>query len=143
MSWENDLLAGLAQHLADNGIGAWRPDTAYADGETAIVLNIVPPQPDQAITLGLYLDEPVPGLTDLTAAVQIRMRTGPDPNELADLADAVYQLLHESGPHVWGVAYVTTIWRDSVAVLGQDQLGRLERADNYYLRGHRPHSRLE
>ncbi|WP_066360260.1 minor capsid protein [Herbidospora mongoliensis] len=143
MSWEADFLAGLAQTLADADIATWRPDTAYAADETAIVLSVVPAAPDKVITLSLYLDEPVPGLTDVTAAVQIRFRAGTDPNDLADMADAVYQLLHESGPHVWGVAYVTRLWRDSVAPLGQDPLGRLERADNYYLRGHRPHSRLE
>jgi hypothetical protein len=143
VNWESDLLDGLAQHLADAGIGSWRPDSAYTAGETAIVLNVVPAAPDRAITLHLYRDEPVPGLTDLTGAVQIRMRTGPDPHDLADLADAVYQLLHESGPHVWGLATVTKLWRDSTAPLGQDPLGRLERSDNYYFRGHRPHANLE
>lgn len=138
MGWTSDLLTGLAETLAAADIGTWNPDGIYQPDETGIVLDVVPTTPDRAIVLAVYLDRPVPGLTDTTGAVQVRMRTGPDPRDLNDLADAVFDLLNESGPYEWGSAYVTTIWRTSIARLGQDANQRLERADNYYFHGHRP-----
>lgn len=143
MSWTVDLLTGIAEQLHAAGVGAWNPDGIYTPDQTGIVLDVVPSQPDRVITLAVYLDRPVPGLTDVTAAVQVRMRAGRDPRDLADLAEAVYDVLHESGPHEWESAYVSRMWRDSIARLGTDANQRLERADNYYLHSNRPSPHLE
>lgn len=139
--WTSRLIAGLAQHIADAGIGVWRPPpgAAYAAGEVGILDRAVPPVPDRVITLAMYpVGQAYQGLADVTVGVQIRTRGTTDPRVCDDLADALYDLLDSaSGLRLGGIA-VVQLYRQSYASLGQDNNNRWERSDNYYVDAMRP-----
>ena len=140
MGHTRSLLEGLAALLELAGLGVYRSevtDEPYADDETAIVLHRLPEAPDRVIALTPYPVEDT-GLTDVTDGIQIRMRAGTDPRDVADLADAVRDLLHMREATVLGTVRVSLIWRQSQAPMGQDTHGREEISSNYYLRSNRP-----
>ncbi|WP_053913661.1 minor capsid protein [Streptomyces sp. TP-A0875] len=137
MSYTSDLLDGVARLLAEAGVGTYRPDGVYGPDDTAITIATVPPTPDRVICLTDYPVEDSAALTDTITGVQVRTRAGPDPREVADLDDAAHDVLQGSGPHPWGDAYVSLIYRTSAAPLGPDANGRHERTANYYARGNR------
>ncbi|MFD9146205.1 minor capsid protein [Streptomyces diastaticus] len=137
MSYTTDLLDGVARLLDAADVGTYRPTGAYAPGETAITIAAMPPTPDRVICLTDYPVEDSPALTDTTTGVQVRTRAGADPREVADLADAVHDVLHGSGRHRWGDAVVSLVYRTSAAPLGTDATGRHERTANYYVRANR------
>ncbi|MEU5343005.1 minor capsid protein [Streptomyces sp. NPDC050597] len=143
MSFTRDLVDGLAQLLAANGVGAYRPDGVYAAGETAITDTALPPSPDRAVVLTAYMPEESPNLADCTVMVQVRTRAGPDPREVADLDDAAHTVLHASGRHTFGSVRVQFIRRISAAVLGPDGQGRHERTSNYRIGALQAHPNLE
>ncbi|GHE38802.1 hypothetical protein GCM10018785_05430 [Streptomyces longispororuber] len=74
--------------------------------------------------------------------VQVRMRRGRDPREVEDLADDVFDLLHNRRGLVLNGVHVALIWRQSQAPMGQDVHGRQEIAATYYLRATRPSPHL-
>ncbi|KOX16616.1 hypothetical protein ADL06_33270 [Streptomyces sp. NRRL F-6491] len=129
--------------LAAAGVGIYRPDGVYAAGETAITVAALPPAPDRAICLSTYPVTDSPGLTDTTTGLQVRVRAGADPREAEVLVDQVHDVLHASGPHVWGEVRVQLVFRVSAAPIGTDSAGRWERTANYHLRAHRAHPNLE
>lgn len=143
MSFLPDVVDGLARLLDAHGVGTYRPDGVYAAGETAITDTVMPEAPDRAIVLTAYPVDESAALTDTVIAVQARTRAGPDPREVATLDDAVFTVLHASGPHTFGTARISLIWRFSSGSLGADANGRQERTSNYRVRAHRPHPRLE
>jgi hypothetical protein len=138
-----DVVDGLARLLDAAEVAAYRPDGVYGAGETAITDTVMPAAPDRAVVLTAYDTATSQNLTDTTVLVQARTRAGPDPREVAALDDAVFEVLHNSGPFLFGTARVVLITRQSAAPLGADSLGRFERTSNYALRAHRPHPRLE
>jgi hypothetical protein len=138
-----DVVDGLAKMLAAAKVATYRPDGVYGAGETAITDTVMPAAPDRAVVLTAYDTANAQNLTDTTVYVQVRTRAGPDPREVAALDDAVFDVLHNSGPFLFGTARVVLITRQSAAPLGADSLGRFERTSNYALRAHRPHPRLE
>jgi hypothetical protein len=133
----SSIVTGLAEFLAAEGLGVFRPDGVYADGETAIYLHRMPESPDKAYAITPYPVEDT-GLTDVTDGLQIRMRAGPDPSEVLDMADAVRDLLHMRENTLVGGVRLSLIWRDSQAPMGQDPHGREELTSNYYARSNRP-----
>jgi hypothetical protein len=141
MGYTDDLLTGLAEHLATAGIGTWRADdTAYVAGETAIIIRGIPQTPDRLITLAPY---PVDssafrGLADHQLAVQARVRGTQDPRVCDSIADAIYDLLDSVTRLTLGGIAVVQIWRQSYTSLGQDSNGRWEASHNYYLDTMRP-----
>ncbi|MGW3511178.1 minor capsid protein [Streptomyces sp. NPDC000994] len=137
MSYTSDLLDGIARHLAAAGVGTYRPDGVYGPDETAITIATVPPTPDRIICLTDYPVEDSAALTDTTTGVQVRTRAGTDPREVADLDDAAHNVLQGTGPHPWGDAHVSLVYRASATPLGQDANGRHERTANYYCRANR------
>lgn len=133
MGYTSDLLDGLATLVAGAGLGTYRPTGVYTADETGITITVVPEAPDRLICLSPYTVSD----TDLTAAitaVQIRMRTGTDPRALSDLADGLFDLLHNRQGFYCGTVRVALAWRQSQALMGQDTHGRMELASNYYLR---------
>ncbi|MFF5142527.1 minor capsid protein [Streptomyces sp. NPDC013157] len=134
---------GLAKTLDAAGVATYRPDGVYKATETAITDTVMPDSPDRAVVLTVYDSANAQNLTDTTVYVQVRTRAGPDPREVAALDDAVFDVLHNSGPFLFGTARVVLITRQSAAPLGADSLGRFERSSNYAVRAHRPHPRLE
>ncbi|MFH8345014.1 minor capsid protein [Streptomyces sp. NPDC018045] len=143
MSYTVDLLDGLARLLDAADVGTYRPDGVYAADETAITIAATPPAPDRVICLSAYPVEESTALTDTTTGIQVRTRAGPDPREVDALDDQVLDVLHGSGPHHWGAAYVQLIYRNSAAPIGADSSGRAERSSNYYARAHRAARHLE
>jgi hypothetical protein len=140
--WTSKLLTGLAEHLAANGVGVWHPDgSAYAAGETGILIRSIPPTPDRIVTLAAY---PVAagyvGLSDITVGIQVRLRGGTDPRDCDDLADDIFDLLDSTSHLTLGGIAVVQLYRQSYASLGQDGNRRWEASHNYYADAMRPTS---
>ncbi|MFF1416572.1 minor capsid protein [Streptomyces sp. NPDC058280] len=141
MGYTSNLTSGVAELIAGAGLGVHRPSGIYTASETGITHVVVPEAPDRLICLSPYVVEDT-DLTDAITAVQIRIRTGRDPRALADLADALFDLLHNRQGFYCGPVRVALAWRQSQALMGQDTHGRMELAANYYLRTTRPASYL-
>jgi hypothetical protein len=140
MGWTSDLLDALAQLLADNHLGTYRPDgAAYTTGETAITVKKLPQTPHRCVVLATYPVSDDPDLADVTVAVQFRTRgAGPDPRDVDDLADSIFDLLHGQRNLRLGPIATTLCWRQSWTTLGQDPTGLWSRSDNYYITAARP-----
>jgi hypothetical protein len=136
--WTSRVLTGLAEHLAAAGVGTWRATGSYQAGETGIVIRAVPASPDRIITLAAYPAGGGPGNASTTLGVQVRLRGGRDPRDVDDLADAIFDAIDSSGPHLWHGVGVSQVYRQSYSSLGQDSNGRWERSENYYLDAERP-----
>lgn len=139
--WTTNLLGGLAQLLADAGVGTWHPDgSPYVAGDTAIVIAALPPAPDRAVALAAYPVSDHVSQADVTVGVQVRVRAGRDPREVQDLDDAVFEALHGLEELVLGGVSVVQIYRRSSAALGQarDPNELWERSSNYYVDAMRP-----
>ncbi|WUI02108.1 minor capsid protein [Spirillospora sp. NBC_00431] len=147
MAWTNDLLTGLAEHLAANGVASWYPTGAFpvAPPLPPVALRSLPDEPDRAYSLDAYaeVDTEDAGLSDVTTAVQLQSR-GKDPGDCDDVADAVWEVLHGARMLTLGsgaaAVYVSLIYRRSTARLGTDGHGRYERSCNYYVLASRPNS---
>lgn len=135
--WTSRLLVGLAEHLAANSIGVWRPAGAYTAAETGILIRAVPAAPDRIITLATYPLSSTPAVQDVLTGVQVRMRGTTDPRVVDDLADSVFDLLDSSGSQTWGAGdgevSIVDVTRQSAVSLGQDGNGRWEASHNYYV----------
>lgn len=145
MSWTDDLLTGLAEHLDAAGVGQWQPAGAYTTGDPPpITLRALPDAFDRAYALSYYTEVETEdaGLSDVTAGVQLRSRGSTDPADVEDLADAVWEVLHGARMVTLGSAprlvHTSLIYRRSTALLGADRTGRFERACNYYVTASRP-----
>ncbi|WEH40800.1 minor capsid protein [Streptomyces sp. AM 2-1-1] len=137
MTYTVDLVEGLADLLTAEALGVYRPDSPLVPTETAIVLGVMPEDPDRVLCLTAYPVEDT-DLTDAITAVQIRIRAGPDPRAADRLADQLFGLLHERRSYRLRGVYVALSWRESQAWIGQDVHGRMELTANYYLRTTRP-----
>lgn len=128
-----DLLVGVAELLAAEGLGLYSPESALPDGATGIVLGRVPESPDRVIGLTPY---PVADddSTDSVTAIQARMRAGMDPTDLVQLGTDVFRVLHNRRDYRAHGVQVEVSWRNSQAWIGQDAHGRMELTANYYLR---------
>jgi hypothetical protein len=131
--YTSSLLDGIASLLADSGVGVWRPDDVIQDPDTGIFRGVMPDEPSRALALTAY---PVADddTTDAITGVQIRMRAGRDPDAVDDLADAVFEVLHQRRQYRLGGLYVALSWRQSQAWIGQDTQGRMELTANFYFR---------
>ncbi|MET0492918.1 MAG: minor capsid protein [Actinoplanes sp.] len=133
------LLTSLAEHLAAEGIGVWKPDGAYTAAETAITIRGIPALPDQLITLSSYrVGDDYPGGQDFVQMVQVRFRGTTDPRVVDDLGDSVFDLL-DSREH-WHCGPIPVVYsqRRSDTSLGQDGNRRWESSHNYALHVMRP-----
>lgn len=128
-----DLLVGLAELLDAEGIGAYRPASVLPDGATGIVLGKMPEAPDRALCLTPY---PVADddSTDSVTGIQARMRAGTDPSAVVQLANDVFNALHNRQTYELRGVRVEISWRNSQAWIGQDGRGRMELTSNYYFR---------
>jgi hypothetical protein len=63
------------------------------------------------------------------------MRAGPsDVDAIDDMADAVFNALHNRQHYKADGIHVALSWRESQAWIGQDTHGRMELTANYYFR---------
>ncbi|MCX4827187.1 minor capsid protein [Streptomyces sp. NBC_01016] len=137
MSYTSSLLGGIAGLLIEAGVGVYRPDAVISDPDTGIFRGVMPATPERALGITDYPVEDGGG-TDVITGVQIRMRAGRDPDAIADLADAVFGVLHMREHYSAGGVDVALSWRQSQAWIGQDAHGRMELTSNYYFRTSRP-----
>ncbi|WP_445524803.1 minor capsid protein [Streptomyces cyslabdanicus] len=128
-----DLLVGVAELLAAEGVGVYSPDAPLPAGVTGVVLGRVPDGPDRALGLTPY---PVADddSTDSVTGIQARMRAGPNPLDVVALADRVFNVLHNRRSWDAHGVRVEISWRNSQAWIGQDSRGREELTSNYYFR---------
>lgn len=141
MGYTRSLLEGLAVLIADAGLAVYDPEGTYTAEQTGITIAVMPDTPDRIICLTPYPVQDT-DLTDAVTAVQIRLRAGRDPRVLDDLADDLFDLLHNRRGLVLGGVRVALLWRQSQAPMGQDTHGRMELAANYYARTTRPATHL-
>lgn len=139
MSFETQLLHGVAARLATVDLGVWRPTgPAYTAGETGIVLSRMPPTPDRVIVLTDYPVDPSGAPAgDTVHGIQIRTRAGTNPDDVRDLAGDIRDAL-DGLSHVWlGTVRVSQIVYRSGEYLpadaGADGNDRCQRTDNYYV----------
>ncbi|MEU3098506.1 minor capsid protein [Streptomyces sp. NPDC006967] len=128
-----DLLVGVAELLAAEGVGTYNPSGALPAGSTGIVLGRVPDGPDRVLGLTPY---PVTDddSTDAVTGIQARMRAGTNPLALVQLAEDVFAVLHNRRSWDARDVRVEISWRNSQAWIGQDSRGRMELVGNYYFR---------
>lgn len=136
MSYNADLLGGYAQLLDDNGIAVYLTSGAYSPAAVAVFIGITPDKPDRSVTLMTY---PVDAndLGNTTTGLQVKTRGLRNPNEVTELADSIYDLLHNKQHYAVGGVHVELSWHQSGAWMGQDDQQRIERVDNFYLRAER------
>ncbi|MFF5642067.1 minor capsid protein [[Kitasatospora] papulosa] len=137
--YTTSLVEGLAELLDAQGLGTYgAPDEPYPATGTAVVLYVMPAQPDAVICLTPYPIEDTGG-TDTITAVQVRMRAaGADPRTVTDVADAVFDVLDGREHYRCRGVPVALSWRQSQAWLGPDANRRHEITANYYFRATRP-----
>ncbi|GAQ52061.1 minor capsid protein [Streptomyces acidiscabies] len=142
MSYTSSLLDGIGVLLDTAGIGTFDPDHVFVEGETGIFRSVMPDVPERAIAMTAYPVEDT-DLTDAITAIQFRMRAGRDPDAIDDLADALFDALHNRQHYqVGGGIHVALSWRQSQAWIGQDAHGRMELTSNFYFRTVRPGTNL-
>lgn len=140
MYYENDIITGVAELLAAEGVAQWDADGLYTEGGdvAAIYVQAVPDIARPIITLTPY---PVAGGSspnDSILGLQVRSRAeGIDPRPVNDLDGRVYAALHGRVGLSVGGHRVTSILFQSGAILGQDALDRWGRSANYYITGPR------
>ena len=95
----SDVLVDLAQHLANAGIGQWRPDGIYKSyTPPAIYLGRIPDEAGYAIALNQYNHLTSGGGRDTgtpDVLIQIRVRGDRHPLTAGKIHDRIYQLIHE------------------------------------------------
>lgn len=146
MNFENALLFGVANDLADNAaakVKLWseldengQPNGAQPTGSTAIFFRIWPEDVD-SVTLVPYPVSDDPSLSDSVAGLQLTIRCA-DMQRVSDIADDVFSRLHGRQAGMLGNVRLVQAFRRSGADLGQDGNGRIGRTENYYLTVHRP-----
>ncbi|QJT04352.1 hypothetical protein G9272_32055 [Streptomyces asoensis] len=135
--YTSSLLDGIAGLLVGAGVGIFDPDGVIQDPDTGIFRGVMPDGPERAIALTAYPVEDT-DLTDAITGVQFRIRAGRDPDAIDDLADAVFDALHNRRHYSCGSVTVVLSWRQSQAWIGQDARGRMELTSNFYFRTDRP-----
>ena len=131
--YTSSLLDGLGGLIDGAGIAVWRPGDVIDPSETGLYSAVVPSEPDRAIGMTAYPVEDT-DLTDAITGVQFRLRAGRNPGDVLDLADSLFNLLHNRQHYVCGGIHVALSWRQSQAWIGQDEHGRMELTSNFYLR---------
>lgn len=130
-----DLLDGLARWAAQLGHGVYRTDTAYVDGEVAIVLGDVIPAPGELLAVRAYDTggEPDSRLPYSEPFIQWRVRGGDDERSSRLRAAALWDDLHGAGPVTLpgGVFVMSIVCTHADPIpLGRDEAGRHEHTVN-------------
>ncbi|MEN1976994.1 minor capsid protein [Cellulomonas olei] len=133
-------MRGVAQRLADSGLGVWSGDAPaeYGPNDTLITLLHLPEDPDAAIAVSLYDGDDELRLPNVGLLVQLLIRVPGPADAVADVAEAAFGVLHGVHHDTWGELRVQSARRISFAQLGADSNGRHERSDNYRIVTQRP-----
>lgn len=140
MGFSDDLLSGVAAHLAAGGIGTWKPSGAYLPTDlNPIFVTAVPATPDRVIVLTPYTVSDDASMSDSVQGMQVRLRGTKDPRTVQDIDDRIFDRLHGAhGVTLPGGMRLVMCERRSGTPLGTDGNGRHERTSNYHLTVHRP-----
>lgn len=139
MPWTSDLLAGIAQHLAEHAGATYKASGTYSSTDPRpIAFQSIPAKPDEVIALFPYTVEEDAGLNDVIQGVQIRTRGTRSPSTLRDLDDDIFDALHGLRGITLNGVPVVLIYRQSASPLGSDTNGRFESTANYYVQAARP-----
>lgn len=134
MGAAEDISVGFTQIITAAGFAVFNQSAIYADSDTAVVFKAVPAKPDRLVTITV-----VPLTDDLAAPqgqlmVQLRYRgIAGNPLDVDTLADAIKTLFHGLTKTVMGAHTVVQCDRRQSVPLGQDDLKRWSRADQFYL----------
>ncbi|KAB1659009.1 minor capsid protein [Pseudoclavibacter sp. CFCC 11306] len=135
-TYTRQVLDGLAQLLADNGIGVYKPD-GYAVADVGIVFGTWPKTPATAIKLNAY-DEVIGEAQTTTLYMQVATRVSKSYLASLDMVDAIRDLLHRRTDVHLGAVTVAGIEHISTAYLGKDTATDLhEHTLNFRLLGGR------
>lgn len=144
MGYVTDLLYGLAVDLDELEVGVWRPGAPYTATERGIVLNDLPEDPDEVVSLSHYADAEVGtyrrDVESVVTFVQIRLRvrSNADGRDLQDLIrDRYHRRRLALGPTG---AIVVTGRQQSRGPLGPDQNSRWLFTQNFTFSGLRARS---
>jgi hypothetical protein len=135
------LVAGIAQLLEDTGVATWDPSGAtYPANVVGIYQRRIPSDRDAALSLSTYVVSDAATLSDSITGLQVHGRTaGADARTTDDLMDAVFNQLQGLAEVDLNTGIrVVFCKRQSGVSLGQDELLRWARADNYYVSIWRP-----
>ena len=134
MSYEKDLLTGIAQMISDSSIAVYKPAGAYDAAETGVVFGGWPQSPDACVVLNY---------TPVTDATMVPMGKGilevhsrgsaGDPFGATEIASPIFDLIHGMTDHWFGSAHIIQLLRDHVAPLEMDASKRYKRVDIYYV----------
>lgn len=146
MEFDELFLTGVALRLAAAGFGTWSPEGAYLPGQTAIVIDDVPQEPANVITLSAYGVEDAFAISDSVQGLQVRVRCeGQDPRLSRALSARIFEDLH--GAHDFALptppdedngVWVEWCLRRSHTSGGKDENGRWSQIQNFYVGTHRP-----
>jgi len=139
VSYDNDLMAGAAQLLADAGVARWIPTGVYpSSGLPAVFIRAMPDSPDDAISLATYPVQPAIAPDDEVIGLQVRIRAdGSCPAATDEFVEQVRQVLHNLRGHL-GTVPITLCAHQSGASLGQDDRDRWGWSSNFYITAPRP-----
>lgn len=133
-AYTRQVLVGLAQLLADNDIGVYKP-AGYATSDVGIVFGAWPKTPATAIKLNAY-DEVIRAgmVTDLY--VQVATRVSKSYLDALDATDQLRDLLHRRSHFPLGDVTIGLCVRTSLMDLGRDTTNDLyEHTSNFRLTG--------
>lgn len=138
-TFEADLLRGLAQLLASEGLGTWKETAGYTAAETGIVIDATPDSLSRAIQLTAYPVEDDEQFSTDVVGVQIISRwEGVNPLPSRELDSRIFDTIQGLAVTLATGVRVAYIRRTSGASLGVDASKRWARSSNYYLTVHRP-----
>jgi hypothetical protein len=130
MSWQVDLDYGLAQRLADAGVGTWAPDDVIDGQINPIILGSLPPDVDQCIGIITVpvASDPVYPVSTVIAQFRIRGTATQNRDTASAIDDAVNGLQNvELGTAVLTDAQFQSATADAPNDTGQ----QLERTVQY------------
>lgn len=140
--FEADLLKGLAQLLASEGVGTWTESGSYTSTQTGIVIDAAPETLNRMIQLSLYpVDDDESQNTDVVGLQVIARWEGGNPLPSRQLDTQVFNRLQgRNGFTLSTGVQVAYCKRVSGVSLGIDASKRWARSSNYYLTVYRPSS---
>lgn len=132
-----EITDGFIDMIDKAGIGFWSKDVAYEDDPNkppGIYFGAIPHDPANALGIHPYpvgMDA-APGVDVM--AIQVRIRTATtDPGPAVYIADQLEAEFHGREHLNLGGWHIPLIWRNSLAVLGENDSGNFEITDNYYM----------
>lgn len=144
MGVATDIFNGVRDVLLASGLGITFNDAGtYAANETGILAKTMPATPDRVVVISVVPLEDELAVPSGRVMVQLRYRGVPNrPLDVDDLGDSVKPFLHGLTNVTFGTVKVQQMVRQLSVPMGQDELKRWERADQFYLDVEYPGSTL-